>query len=157
MPAKEVESLVPLREPDSRPAWLSFIPLRQSIRGSGRPGELAFKCLSETQVATRLKYGYAHIKTIATVNAFFSIRRWGVEGLFRPLQEALKPQVIATETLLQDMAAANATGDISEESLALTTLLGGATADFKMENWTSLRRQCCLVVCQNRSQWTSSK
>ena len=137
VPAKEVESLVPVPEPDLRPAWLSFIPSGQSIRGTGRLGELAFKGLSEAQIAIRLKYGYDHIKTIATVNTFFSIRRWGVEGLFRPMQEALKPQVLVTETLLQEMAAANSLGDMSEESLALTTLLGGEiadSADFKMDD-----------------------
>jgi hypothetical protein len=54
------------------------------------------------QIATRLKYGHEHIKSIVTAETILSIRRRGVEDTFRDFDEALRPRLALSADLLED-------------------------------------------------------
>ena len=81
--------------------------------------ESAFKNLSEVQIRLYLKYGLDHIKTTVTSNSILSIRRRGVEDLFRPLEDAIKPKVAVTMRLMEDLK-----GDADELSNQMCSVLG---------------------------------
>ena len=70
------------------------------IRERWHNQENAFTGLSDLQIAVQLKYGFEHIKTITTVDTIVSVRTVGVEDLFRPLNDALRPKACVTDALL---------------------------------------------------------
>ena len=65
--------------------------------------ESAFKHLSDLQIRVRLKYGFEHIKSTVTPNTILSIRRRGVEDLFRSLGDALRPQAVLSVALIDEL------------------------------------------------------
>jgi hypothetical protein len=85
----------------ARPSWLENLPAVLTIGPRCRPIEDAFRGLSELQVATRLKYGFDHIRSMVTTGTFLSIRRRGVESNFRLFDGALEPPTQVTATPLR--------------------------------------------------------
>ena len=70
--------------------------------------------LTDLQLAVVLKYGFEHIKSTITADTFLSLRRAGVEGSFRTLDEALEPAVVVSDRLLDELK-----GDADELSSEL--------------------------------------
>ena len=96
---------------------------------SGRSyAESALRGLAPSQIAIRLRYGFEHLKTSLTSNDVFSIRRRGVEGVFRSFSESLQPKRELSERLVDEL---KGDGDHLSDDLGglLSELAGGSGAE----------------------------
>ena len=94
--------------PDDRPPWNRLVPKGYSIP------ENLLRGLPDHEIAILLKHGFQPVKSIASVDTYSRIRKWGVEDLFRPIEETLCPQMCITQQLLDEITA-RSEGVLDEE------------------------------------------